>query len=79
VVWLPDEQVLFGTCMVREQAGTSVGNLADASLETWEAALAAVRARVPAPRVVVPGHGEPGDAGLLDHTLALVRAARGGR
>ena len=65
--------------MVREQAGTSVGNLADASLETWEAALAAVRARVPAPRVVVPGHGEPGDAGLLDHTLTLVRAARGER
>ena len=79
VVWLPDEHVLFGTCMVREQAGTSVGNLADASLETWEAALAAVRARVPAPRVVVPGHGEPGDAGLLDHTLTLVRAARGER
>lgn len=76
VVWLPSEGVLFGTCMIRELAGTSVGNLSDASLTTWEGAVNAVRARVPSPRIVVPGHGEPGDAALLDHTIALVRAAR---
>ncbi|MCA9533459.1 MAG: subclass B1 metallo-beta-lactamase [Myxococcales bacterium] len=76
VVWLPDVGVLFGTCMIRELASTSVGNLADASLDTWVASVSAVRRRVPAPRVVVPGHGEPGDATLLDHTIALVRAAQ---
>lgn len=76
VVWLPDEGVLFGTCMIREAAGTSVGNLSDASLGTWEDAVNTIRARVPSPRIVVPGHGEPGDAALLDHTITLVRAGR---
>lgn len=76
VVWLPDAEVLFGGCMIREAAGTNVGNMGDASLSTWEDAVNTIRARVPSPRIVVPGHGEVGDAGLLDHTIALVRAAR---
>jgi glyoxylase-like metal-dependent hydrolase (beta-lactamase superfamily II) len=75
VVWLPATGVLFGSCMLRAQDWT-LGNLEDASLTTWSSALDAIVARVPAPRVVVPGHGDPGGPELIEHTRALVRAAR---
>jgi glyoxylase-like metal-dependent hydrolase (beta-lactamase superfamily II) len=76
VVWLPDARVLFGTCLVRAASARSLGNLADASVGTWEAAVEAIERRFPSPRVVVPGHGDPGDASLLAHTKALARAGR---
>jgi metallo-beta-lactamase class B len=75
VVWFPASGVLFGSCMIREAKAGSVGNRADASLATWDAAVRAIEARVPSPRIVVPGHGDPGDASLLAHTRDLV--ARG--
>jgi hypothetical protein len=37
------------------------------------AAVAKVKARYPDARVVVPSHGVPGGAELLDHTIALAR------
>lgn len=76
VVWLPGPGILFGSCMIREASAESVGNRADASLADWPDSLRAVRTRFPRPRVVVPGHGEPGDASLLDRTAELVEAGR---
>jgi metallo-beta-lactamase class B len=62
--------------MVRSADASALGNLADASLPTWADAVRAVRARYPSPAIVVPGHGELGDASLLDHTLEWVAAGR---
>lgn len=76
VVWIPSQRILFGTCMVRSADARSLGNLADASVATWAASVRAVMARYPSPAIVVPGHGEPGDASLLTHTLDLVAAGR---
>ncbi len=74
VVFLPASRILVGGCMIREASASSIGNLADASLETWGESLRAVEARFPTPAIVVPGHGAPGDATLLAHTAELVRA-----
>jgi metallo-beta-lactamase class B len=68
VVHLPDRGVLFGGCMV--VAHDRLGNLADADLEGWPAALERLEALQPA--VVVPGHGDPGGPELLGHTRMLL-------
>ena len=60
--------------MIRAQRA-GVGNLTDANLASWEAAIHKIESRVPAPRVVVPGHGALGDVGLSTHTIEVVRAA----
>lgn len=75
VAWLPRQKVLFGGCLVREQAATSLGNLDEANLTRWPAALRTVQARYPKARVVVPGHGQWGGTALLSHTAELLRAA----
>lgn len=76
VVWVPEAQVLFGGCAVRDGATTSLGNTADADLASWPEAIRRVRERYPEAEVVVPGHGDPGGPELLDHTIEILKAVR---
>ncbi|MCG2786175.1 MAG: MBL fold metallo-hydrolase [Anaerolineae bacterium] len=70
VVYFPNAKVLFGGCMVL--GGEQIGNTSDADLENWpEAAQKLKQFEV---EVVVPGHGERLDAGLIEHTIALLTA-----
>ena len=72
VVHFPARGVLFGGCMIK--TGSEIGYTGDADIGRWEAAIHAIEPL--APRVVVPGHGDPGGAELLDNTIAVVRAAQ---
>lgn len=71
MVWLPEKQILFGGCPVREIASNSLGNTADANLVSWQEAIRLTLSRYPKAKIVVPGHGEPGGIELLQHTLRL--------
>lgn len=75
VVWLPERRLLFGGCFVKAAAAKDLGNVADADVASWSAAVARVRERYPDAAVVVPGHGELGGTELLSHTGELVEAA----
>jgi metallo-beta-lactamase class B len=74
VVWLPEERILFAGCLVKAANASSAGNLADAKLADWPATIQALMAAYPRPQLVIPGHGDPGGAGLFGHTLGIVRA-----
>jgi len=68
VVYFPDRRLLFGGCMVL--AGDSVGNTSDADLEAWPISIENLyRFDVD---IVVPGHGDRLDPGLLDNTLEVL-------
>ena len=73
VVYLPREHVLFGGCLVKPDTATTMGNVADADVANWPAAVARVRERYSAARVVVPGHGAVGGVAALTATERLVR------
>jgi glyoxylase-like metal-dependent hydrolase (beta-lactamase superfamily II) len=68
VVYFPSKRILFGGCMVvgRER----LGNVAEADREQWSQALHKL-ARFDA-TIVVPGHGDRTDPGLLQHTIDLL-------
>lgn len=72
VVWLADQRVLFGGCLVKAADATSLGNTNDADLRSWPKAIALVRERYGNADVVVPGHGAVEGQELEDHTLALL-------
>jgi peptidoglycan/xylan/chitin deacetylase (PgdA/CDA1 family) len=72
VVWLPDQRVLFGGCLLRPYESRGLGNLEDADLDAWGPTLRAVRERYGAAQMVVPSHGELGGPEIIDHSLALV-------
>ena len=68
VVYFPSRKLLFGTCMII--GGDKVGNTSDADLETWPESVRDL-ARFDFD-VLVPGHGDRLDPGLLDHTIDLL-------
>ncbi|MEL7447800.1 MAG: subclass B1 metallo-beta-lactamase [Pseudomonadota bacterium] len=75
VVWLPEHKLLYGGCFVKSLGAKTLGNVADARVNEWQASLATVTRRYPDIETVVPGHGAVGDTALLRHTGALVEAA----
>jgi metallo-beta-lactamase class B len=71
VVWLPRQRVLFGGCFLKSVTSPDLGNLADAVVADWAGSAQRVRARYPASKMTVPGHGTiSGDP--VGHTLALL-------
>lgn len=72
VLWLPAERIVFGGCLVKSEAATDMGNVADADLASWSRAIQAVRDRYPTAAMVVPGHGAVGGPAALTHTLDLL-------
>ncbi len=77
VVFHPASQTLFGGCLIRPGESNSLGNTADADVARWAETVAAVAARFPETRFVIPSHGPTGGRELLDHTIELARNAGG--
>ncbi len=75
MVWISPEAILFGGCAVRADAAEGLGNTADADLAAWRRAIHYVLTRYPEPRLVVPGHGDPGPAELLVLTRGHIARA----
>jgi metallo-beta-lactamase class B len=73
---IADEHLLFGGCLIRAGDTDWIGNVADADLPAWPATVERLVNRYPDLAVVIPGHGRPGDAALLPHTIQLARDAR---
>jgi metallo-beta-lactamase class B len=70
VTYLPDEQVLFGGCMIKS-LGAGRGNVNDAELTKWSDTVERVQKKFPDASHIVPGHGHAGGRDLLDFTIEL--------
>ncbi|GAB3825366.1 BcII family subclass B1 metallo-beta-lactamase [Pontibacter rugosus] len=74
VVYLPQQKILFGGCLVKDLQAKNLGNIADADLRSWPTTIKKLQQRYPKAKVVVPSHGPWGDKSLLSHTLVLLQA-----
>ena len=72
-VWLPEQKILFGGCLIKSANARGLGNLSDAVVNEWDVTVEKVQYAYPEVKTVVPGHGAFGDASLLSHTIQLVR------
>ena len=70
VSYIPDENVLFGGCMIKE-LGAGKGNLEDANILAWAETVNEIKLEYPQLRIVIPGHGEAGNIELLDYTIEM--------
>jgi metallo-beta-lactamase class B len=73
VIWLKEDKILFGGCLVKSRESNSLGNTADAHLQQWENSIRNVMGRYPGPNIVIPGHGGWGNRRTLKHTLNLLK------
>lgn len=72
VAYFPDEETLFGGCLLKE-VGAGKGFLGDADTLAWSATMVKLKTKYPHVRSVIPGHGKTGGAELLDYTEQLFR------
>jgi glyoxylase-like metal-dependent hydrolase (beta-lactamase superfamily II) len=68
VVYFPEKKILFGSCMVL--GGDEVGNMQEANVISWQQAI--LRLKQFDADLVIPGHGDRTDPGLIDHTFKLL-------
>lgn len=70
VCYLPSESVLFGGCLVKE-LGANEGYTDDGNVKEWSNTVTKVKNTFSEVKLVVPGHGKPGNQQLLDYTINL--------
>ena len=70
VSYFPEEELIFGGCMIKCMEA-SKGNLADANTRAWSHSVHNIKQAYPNLKTVIPGHGDYGDAQLLDYTITL--------
>ncbi len=75
VVYLPEEKILYGGCLVRGAGVTTLGNTEDADLALWAESLDWTRGTYKDAATVVPGHGKGSTLVLLAATRAMVGEA----
>jgi metallo-beta-lactamase class B len=73
IVWIPSEQILFTSCMVKNIHSKNLGNTADGDLISYPITLTKVMKKFPLAKIVLPGHGEYGGLELIEHTLELTK------
>lgn len=72
VTWIPSEKILFGGCMVKELSSKGLGNVTDADIEEWPKTIDKVLTQFSDAMIVIPGHGQIGGLGLVEHTQELL-------
>jgi len=75
-VWLPEQKILFGGCLIKSINSTGLGNIADAVVDEWDITVQNVMHEYPSMDFVVPGHGDFGGIELLSHTVTLVQSVK---
>ncbi|MFC2098516.1 MBL fold metallo-hydrolase [Bacteroidota bacterium] len=72
VVYLHEREVLFGGCMVLSMQHQGPGFTEHANMGEWPKSLEKIIKKFPSSKIVIPGHGSPGDVALLEHSITIL-------
>jgi len=72
IVYFPEQDIMFGGCLVKNNSSTNLGNLNDAVVDQWKATIEKILELYPSVKLIVPGHGAFGGKEMLLHTISLV-------
>jgi metallo-beta-lactamase class B len=72
VVYFPKRKILFGGCMIKSLDSKDAGYTADADTQKWPRSVEKLLNIYKDAKIVVPGHGNYGDTGLIKHTIEVL-------
>lgn len=72
LVWLPEEKILFGGCLLKSMSANGIGNTSDARLQEWPETVQKVRQKFSQAKIVIPGHMAIGDTSIYSHTIKIL-------
>ncbi|MFS0781977.1 subclass B1 metallo-beta-lactamase [Bacillus sp. 1P06AnD] len=73
VVWLPQEHILFGGCLIKSLETAEIVQTPGSFVNEWPKSVQKVMKKYNQIEQVIPGHGNPGNEQLLDHTIDLLQ------
>ena len=73
VIWLPNEKILFGGCLLKSLESKDKGNIKDADLLAWPVTVQRVKDKFKNAKIVIPGHLAIGDSSIFDHTIKILK------
>lgn len=71
VVWLDNQQLLYGGCLVKSTVDKTLGNLADADISQYAKTIRKLKDRYSRAKFVIPGHNDWKDPRSVDYTLQM--------
>lgn len=79
VIWFENEKILYGGCLIKSTEARDLGNIADANLKKWAAAIKKLQNKFKDPKFIIPGHNDWISRDALIHTLRLIRQHKEGK
>lgn len=76
VIWFENQKVLYGGCLIKSTADDNLGNLSDASVNDYAAAVLNVQQKCRNPKYVIPGHNDWTSTQSLLHTFQMAEKLR---
>ncbi len=73
VIWIPDEKILYGGCLVKSTEADDLGYLGDANVKEWSSTIKNIQRRFINPSYIIPGHDDWSSNKSLTHTLDLIQ------
>lgn len=73
VVWLPEDKILFGGCIVKPLESNTIGNTGDANMKEWPNSIENLINKFSNAELVIPSHGNWGGKQIFTHTLDLLK------
>lgn len=70
-VYIKNEDVLFGSCIIKSKESKNLGFTGDANLKHWPFAVTKIKDRYSSVKIVIPHHGKWSNTELFEHTLSL--------
>ena len=71
IAWIPESQILFTDCMIKELSQNNLGFTGDGDIDAYPGTLRKVCERFSNAKFVIPGHGKHGGYELITHTLGI--------
>lgn len=71
IVWIDRYNLLFAGNIVKEYGAHSLGKYGETGKKAWMNSLNNILSRYDNIEIVIPGHGQWGDASLIDYTMGL--------
>ena len=56
VIWLGEQNILYGGCFLKSTEADNLGNMSDADVSAWGVSIKKVMKKYPHPKYVIPGH-----------------------
>lgn len=75
IIWLPEEKLLYGACLIKSSESTNLGYIKDGNVQAWQTTIEKIQQKYADAKIVIPGHDEWELNHHIEHTSELLKDA----